>query len=171
MSKENLENEEVLTESEECTCEECVENDEVNQKIEEYVNIAKRVQADFDNYRKRSYDAMQNIRFETIVSVVEKFLPSLDSIDKAKTMITDDVVLEGINMIEKQMKTALYNMEIEEIPAKGEQFNPKCHNVIAIVNDNSLEDGIVTEVTQAGYKLKDRIVRYSQVVVNKKNKK
>jgi molecular chaperone GrpE len=82
-------------------------------------------------------------------------------------MIKDKKVLEGLDLIEKELKNSFKNLEIEEIESKGQHFDPKYHNVVAIKQDNTLEDGIVIEVYQAGYKLKDRIIRYAQVVVNK----
>lgn len=167
MSQNKKKSEQPFEAEEEISVETSAPEESEDPKVQEYLNMAKRVQADFDNYRKRSYEAMQNIRFEGIVSVLEKFLPCLDSIAKAKEMIKDESVLEGIDMIEREMKNALYNLEVEEIEALGKEFNPKLHNVIAVVQDKNSENNTVVNVAQAGYKLKDRIIRYAQVVVNK----
>lgn len=135
----------------------------------EYLELAQRIQAEFDNYRKRSADVVRTARVDGIIEAVTKFLPSIDAIQKAKGMIADPKVLEGIELIEKELKNSLKALNIEEIEAQGKQFDPNFHNVIAVINDNSLEDGVITTVYQAGYKINEKVLRYSQVIVNKIN--
>ena len=71
-------------------------------------------------------------------------------------------------MIENDLLEGLKAFGVERINAIGETFDPNLHNVIMVKNDNSLEDDVITDVFQDGYKLKDRVIRYSQVVINKK---
>ena len=129
--------------------------------------MAQRIQAEFDNYRKRSNDIVKVSRQDGIIDAVLRFLPAIDAIGKAKQMITDPKTLEGINLIEKELKNSLKDLNIEEIEAQGKVFDPKFHNVIAVKYDNSLGDSVITDVYQAGYKIGDRVLRYSQVIVNK----
>ena len=145
-----------------CDCE-CSCEPEKN----EYLEMAQRIQAEFDNYRKRSNDIVKVSRQDGIIEAVLKFLPAIDSIEKAKQMITDKKTLEGIELIEKELKNSLKALNIEEIEAQGKVFDPKFHNVIAVKYDNSLGDSVITDVYQAGYKIGDRVLRYSQVIVNK----
>ena len=145
-----------------CDCE-CSCEPEKN----EYLEMAQRIQAEFDNYRKRSNDIVKVSRQDGIIDAVLRFLPAIDAIGKAKQMITDPKTLEGINLIEKELKNSLKALNIEEIEAQGKVFDPKFHNVIAVKYDNSLGDSIITDVYQAGYKIGDRVLRYSQVIVNK----
>lgn len=154
---------------EECSCgEDCT----CKQDSNEYLEMAQRIQAEFDNYRKRSADIVRISRQDGIIEAVIKFLPAIDSIQKAKDMITDEKVLEGIDLIEKELKNSLKALGIEEIEAFGKPFDPELHNVIAVKEDNSLEDGTILDVFQAGYKIGSRVLRYSQVIVNKtENKK
>lgn len=151
-----------------CECENCTCNEDKVAK-NEYLEMAQRVQADFDNYRRRSADMIKNARIEGIVEAVQKIFPAIDVISKAKTMIKDDKVLEGVVMIEKELIQSLKNIGIEEIEVMGKPLDPNNANVIAVISDNSLEDGVVAQVYQAGYKLNDRVLRYAQVVVNKLN--
>lgn len=161
------------TQNEKCTCEyeekKCICDDQCccGDERENYLEIAQRIQAEFDNYRKRSADIVRIAREDGIIDSTMKFLPALDSIQKAKAMIKDDSSLEGVILIEKEIKNSLKNLDIEEIEAMGQHFDPKYHNVIAVKHGNSLEDGIIVDVYQAGYKIKDRIIRYAQVIVNK----
>ena len=177
MSKKNKNHEKInennqteTCECEECKCEEeCSCEQKVNDKNNEYLQMAQRLQAEFDNYRKRSADIVKNARIEGIVEAVTKMFPAIDSIEKAKLMIKDEKVLQGVEMIEKDLKQSLKNLHIEEIEVLNKPLDPNVANVIAVINDNSLEDGVVTQVYQAGYKLNDRVLRYAQVVVNKLN--
>lgn len=145
-----------------CNCDSCKEPEK-----NEYLEMAQRIQAEFDNYRKRSNDIVKVSRQDGIIDAVLRFLPAIDSIEKAKQMITDPKTLEGIGLIEKELKNSLKALNIEEIEAKGKVFNPNFHNVIAVKYDNSLGESVITDVYQAGYKIGDRVLRYSQVIVNK----
>ena len=150
---------------EKCTCEEKSTNEEKN----EYLEMAQRLQADFDNYRKRSSELLKNARIDGMIDAVSKVFPAIDAIEKSKNMITDEKVLEGVNMIEKELRKSLTSLGIEEIEVLGKPLDPNTTNVVAVISDNSLEDGVVAQVFQAGYRLKERVLRYAQVVVNRKN--
>ena len=169
---------------EKCTCENhehkcCCENhgeenhtcncEKHEKENNEYLEMAQRLQAEFDNYRKRSADIVKNARIEGIAECASKVLPALDAFEKAKAIITDEKVLQGVEMIESGLKQSLRTLEIEEIEVLGLPLDPNNANVVAVICDNSLEDGVVAQVYQAGYKLKDRVLRYAQVVVNKLN--
>ena len=150
-----------------CECE-CSCEPEKN----EYLEMAQRIQAEFDNYRKRSNDIVKVSRQDGIIDAVLRFLPAIDAIGKAKQMITDEKTLEGIELIDKEFTNSLKALGIEEIETSGQHFNPSLHNVIAVKTDNSLEDGVITDTFLAGYKIGDRVIRYSQVIINKlENKK
>lgn len=169
MSKREKEKEkkECCCESECCNEHKCDCECSCEPEKNEYLEMAQRIQAEFDNYRKRSNDIVKVSRQDGIIDAVLRFLPAIDAIGKAKQMITDPKTLEGINLIEKELKNSLKALNIEEIEAQGKVFDPKFHNVIAVKYDNSLGDSVITDVYQAGYKIGDRVLRYSQVIVNK----
>ena len=83
-------------------------------------------------------------------------------------MIADEKLLEGFLMIENQLLNAFSSLGVEKIEAVGKPFDPKLHNALALQNNPDAEDDIVLEEYQAGYKLNEKIIRYSQVIVNKK---
>lgn len=162
---------EVLEEQEEQLQEELqpeVEEQAETQTCEEYKRLLQVVQADFDNYRKRSLTMLNEAKIDGQINVIMRFLPAFDSFKKAKEMIEDANILKGIEMIENDLLEGLKAFGVERINAIGETFDPNLHNVIMVKNDNSLEDDVITDVFQDGYKLKDRVIRYSQVVINKK---
>lgn len=134
---------------------------------DEYLNLARVIQADFDNYRKRSAEQLAKARIDAIAETVEIILPSLDAFKKAKENIKDDNTLQGINMLEKAFNASLEKLGVEKIPAVGEMLDPNVHNVLAVAKDESKEDGIILDEIQTGYKMQGKIIRCSQVLVNK----
>lgn len=149
-----------------CECEdcECEEEDEAGQ----YLAMAQRLQADFDNYRKRVAEQLDFQKMEGKRSVIEVFLPCLDTFKEAKKSITDEKVLSGINMIENKIVSTLNGLGVEKIDAVGQKYDHNLHEVIAVMHDESKEDDIILDEFQAGYKFNGKVIRYSKVVVNKR---
>ncbi len=143
------------------------ENDKNKALADEYLNLAKVIQADFENYRKRSLEQIEKAKIDGMVQVVELMLPSLDAFKKAKENIKDENTLSGINMLEKAIESGFKKLGIEKIEAVGKPLDPNVHNVLAVAKDEQKEDGIILEEFQAGYKLKNKVIRCSQVLVNK----
>ena len=161
---EDFEFEQILNEE----AEELEEVQEQSESADEYKKLLQVVQADFDNYRKRSLTMLNEAKQDGQINVIMKFLPAMDSFKKAKEMIEDANILKGIEMIENELTEALKTFGVEKIEALGQIYDPNLHNVIMVKNDNSLEDDVITDVYQDGYKLKDKVIRYCQVVINKK---
>ena len=164
---------------ENCTCKgcHCEENEEEchhkhhkHEKKDEpdYLALAQRIQAEFENYRRRMHDQLIIERQEGVVSVIDVFLPCLDTFKEAKKSIADEKVLEGVNMIESKIMDALNKLEVEKIEAVGQKFDPNFHDVIAVMHNENYDDDIILEEYQAGYKYKGKVIRYSKVIVNKK---
>ena len=160
----------------ECECENCQCHEETDlnyqtnleEKVLEYVQTAQRLQADFDNYRKKSLEQIAQSRYDGMADAVTKMMPVLDSIASAKKMIKEEKLLEGFVMIENQLLNAFSSLGVEKIEALNQPFDPKLHNALAVQNNPDFDDDIVLEEYQAGYKLNDKVIRYSQVIVNKK---
>lgn len=133
----------------------------------EYLNMARIIQADFDNYRKRSIESIKQAKRDGLISAIEVILPSLDVFKKAKQMIKDDNSLKGIEMLENEINSALKNLGVEKIDTKNAQFNPNLHYALSVVEDKTKPDNIIIDEYQAGYKIGDKVIKYSQVIVNK----
>ena len=153
-------------EHEECEHECGCEHD--NDKSEEYLNLARQIQADFENFRRRTIEDLKQARFSGQASVIEAFLPCLDTFKEAKKSISDAEVLKGVEMIENKINEALKQIGVEKIISIGEKYNPHLHNAIAVRKDDSKENDIILEEYQAGYKFNDKVIRYAIVSVNKK---
>ena len=159
---------EVSENCEECANEKMSYYEELENKTKEYIKMAQQIQADFDNFRKKTAMQIEKAKQDGIIETIQKIIPVLDSFAGAKKMITDEKLLEGFLLVENQMMSALKGMGVEEISATGEEFNPNYHNALAVVCDENLENNIIKEEYQKGYKIKEKIIRYSQVVVNKR---
>ena len=157
-----------------CHCEEneegCHHKHHKHEKKDEpnYLALAQRIQAEFENYRRRMADQLVIERQEGVVSVINVFLPCLDTFKEAKKSITDEKVLEGVNMIENKIMDALGRLEVERIESVGQKFDLNFHDVIAVMHNENYDDDIILEEYQAGYKYKGKVIRYSKVIVNKK---
>lgn len=155
-------------EDKECSCEESCFYEEDNRNLaNEYLNMAKVIQADFDNYRKRSAESIRQAKIDGIVSAVEVILPSLDVFKKAKQMIKDENAIKGIEMVENEINNSLKTLGVEKIETTNAQFNPNIHNALAVVEDKTKPNNCIIEEYQAGYKMGDKVIKYSQVIVNK----
>lgn len=156
---------------ENCTCgeEKCQKNCSCGEdKVNEYLDMAKRLQAEFENYRKRTFFELKKAKEDGEINVIEVFLPCLDTFKVAKKSITDPKVLEGVEMIENNISQALEKIGVQKIESVGQKYDPNLHNVIAIANVADKENDIILDEYQAGYKYNDRVIRYSKVIVNKK---
>jgi len=187
-------NEEVIDEVEQADKEECKKSDsdtdkdkkgkkgffkkndkeEKIKKLEEEVVQLKdkytRQLAEFENFRKRN-EALQNKMYDIgAKDIIEKILPVVDSFDMAVKGIdenTEDAFVKGMLQVYKQMNTTLKELNVEIIPAVGEEFNPDFHNAVMQVEDENTDSDIIVEELMKGYKYKDTIVRYSMVKVAK----
>ena len=147
----------------ECECDECEHNE-----AGEYLAMAQRLQADFENYRRRVAEQLDFQREEGKRSVIEVFLPCLDTFKEAKKTITDENVLAGVQMIENKILSALASLNVTKIETIGQKYDHNLHEVIAVMHDESKEDDIILDEFQAGYKLNEKVIRYAKVIVNKK---
>lgn len=124
-----------------------------------------RAQADFINYKRRTEQEKEGIgRFANSMLVVN-LLPVLDDLERALDSISDDIELgwvDGIRLIERKLRGILESQGLTPIQALGEPFDPYLHEA---VRQDKGKEGIVVEELQKGYKLYDRVIRPSKVVV------
>lgn len=152
---------------ENCTCNETLHEEECRES--EFKLDLQRLQAEFDNYRKRNEQISEKSKEDGVIYAVNKILPVLDSFKSAKMQVQDEKFLESLNLIEKQFLHCLSDLKVEKIDAEGKQFDPKFHNAVLSGIDEEKEDNEILEVYQDGYKLNDRIIRHSVVRINKLN--
>lgn len=133
-------------------------------KMEEYKDMLQRLQAEFDNYRKRNAEAVKQARADGGNDVVLAMLPVLDTVEIAIKMISDDATKAGVQLIEKKFQEVFSKYGVKEIDALGNEFDPNLHNAVMQVEDAD-NAGKVVEVLQKGYTRDGKVIRYSMVKV------
>lgn len=135
-------------------------------KESEYLELAQRITAEFENYKKRNADLAQKSEEEGVVRAVQKILPIVDSFDNAFKMVKDEGSKEGLRLVYEIVINALGELGVTEIDAVGKDFDPQLHNAV-IATEDEKNAGKVLEVYQKGFKMGDRVIRYSMVRVGK----
>ncbi len=143
------------------------EIDKLRAERDTLVDRLARLQAEFENARKRTAREQQEYRDYAITDALKVLLPSLDSFERALQVSAGDKsdLRSGVELIYKQLQDALAKLGLRPIPAKGEPFDPHLHQAIEMVDTEEAEDHHVLEELQRGYKLKDRLLRPSMVRV------
>lgn len=144
--------------------------EEKQSKEAEYLEMAQRIQAEFDNYRRRNANARADAILDGKVEAIKAFLPVMDNLERAleteRTNGTQGSLMEGLEMVLKQMKQMLADLGVEEIDATGKEFDPNLHNAVMQVEaGEDRKAGQVAQVFAKGYKLKDKVLRYAMVQV------
>jgi molecular chaperone GrpE len=139
-------------------------------ELEERDSRILRLQADFDNYRRRvRLDQEATVKYRA-QSLVSDILPALDNFERALKVESDDdkvkSLLQGMEMVYRQLVEAVKKEGVEPIDAVGQVFDPHLHQAVMQVEDSNFESNSVVEEFQKGYKLHDRIIRPSMVKVN-----
>ena len=125
-----------------------------------------RLQAEFENARKRAERDRVADRDYAVVNVVEKFLPVLDHFEMAlKSAGSVEQLRSGVELIVKQMEDVLRQLQVTAIPALGAQFDPRHHEALGSVERPDLPDQHVAEEIRRGYKLRDKLLRPALVRV------
>ena len=141
---------------------------ETPSKEQEYLEMAQRIKAEFENYKRRNADVVSQSFDNGLATAVEKLLPAIDSFNQAKSSITDESMLKGLDLIYSQIMKGFESMGVKKIEAVGKPFDPKYHNAVLVGNDPEQENDIVLDEYQAGFILKnDKVIRHSTVRINK----
>lgn len=142
-----------------------VENNLIKE-IEVLKDKSLRLQADFDNFRKRNASIIAKTREDTTKDVLTDLLDVADNLDRAMEMIEDQNTRDGIQIVINQLEIIFKKYSVAEMKALGEEFDPNFHNAI-MQEDNPDEAGKITMVFQKGYMIKDSVLRYATVKVAK----
>jgi molecular chaperone GrpE len=127
-----------------------------------------RMQAEFDNARKRAIKEQQEFRDYAVADAIKSLLPAMDSLERAIQVKSDAGELRsGVELIYKQLQAALAKLSVNPIVSKGEAFDPRFHEAIEMVETSDAPDHQVLEELQRGYKFKDRLLRPAMVKVAK----
>ncbi len=136
------------------------------QKAEEYLNLAQRVQADFDNFRKRNNSVRADAYEEGGRDVIAGLLPVVDNLERAVAIETTDEKLHtGVEMVLKQLIDLMEKRGVTVIDRQGEPFDPNLENAVMQGTPEDGEKGTVCQVLQKGYKMGNYVLRTAMVKV------
>jgi molecular chaperone GrpE len=136
------------------------------EKADEYLALAQRTKADFDNFRKRAARDAALAAERGTIKLAKGLLPALDNLERAISHAAEeDPLLEGIRFVHSDLLAALARAGIESFSPAGESFDPQLHEAVAQHPQEGAEAGTVLEVYQAGYRSADTVLRPARVLV------
>ncbi len=143
------------------------EIDKLKAEREALLDRLARLQAEFENARRRMERAQQEARTLAVGETLKTLLPTLDSLELALRSPAPDPkeFRRGIDLIRQQMELAMRSLGLTRIPAEGKLFDPNLHEAIEVVETPNARDGEVVEEIHAGFKLGDRLLRPAKVLV------
>ena len=160
---------EELKQEEKVINENCKEDTELNSvklELEETTDRLKRLMAEFDNFKKRSAKEREGLYNSLLSDIVSSFLPVVDNLEKAVNSNTEDEgYKQGVELVLKQFMDVLASLGVKEIEGVGSTFNPEYHEAVSLVQDETLGEKEIKEVFRKGYKIGQKVIRHSMVVV------
>lgn len=160
---------EIIDEAQE-TADESNELEKANEEKEEYYNRMLRLQAEYDNFKKRTQKERIADRKYKAQDLATELLPVLDNFERAlqvETTPETESLIDGITMVYNQFKEAFVSQGIEEIETVGTTFDPNLHHAVMQVEEEGKDKDEVVEELQKGYILNERVIRPAMVKVNK----
>lgn len=140
---------------------------------DEYLELAKRTKADFENYRKRMTAEVQAAAARGRSELIRDVVPVLDDLERAIQAAgldpegdSDDGLAHGVLLVFRSLRDSLARNGVEAVDPKGEKFDPTAHEALSTQPVDGVESGTVVEVLQKGYRLGDQLVRPARVVVS-----
>lgn len=141
--------------------------------LEEWKSSYTRKLAEFQNFTKRKENEVAEMKKYASEGIITKLLDNIDNLERAEQASAEtknfDALVEGVNMILRNLKNLLTEEGVEELEAaEGVKFNPYEHQAMMTENVENLDNDVIVKVFQKGYKLKGKVIRPAMVTVNKK---
>lgn len=147
------------------------EIEELRAQRDEYLDLARRERAEFDNYRKRITRDMEHLKRESLAGFLKEFFGPLDDLDRALTESEKNHSYEslqaGVRIVSENLWKTLAKAGVKKINAKGKQFNPEFHEAMASAPSADVPPNTIIEVYDNGYKLDGFVLRPARVVVSR----
>jgi molecular chaperone GrpE len=141
---------------------------DAHRERDEYLELAKRTKADFENFRKRVAGDIQAAQTRGKIEVTREVIDAVDNLERALEAADGDghSLREGVEMVLSGLRETLSRNGVEAVDPKGEKFDPNRHEALSTQPVEGTESGVVVEVLQKGYALGDQLVRPARVVVS-----
>jgi molecular chaperone GrpE len=137
-------------------------------ETQEYISLSQRLQADFENFKKITDRQNKDLIKFANEKVIKEFLDCYEDFGRALETENDEDLRNGIELIYNKFTDVLKKEGIEEIPAKGEKFDLNKHEALMVQESKDVENGYIIEELMKGYMYKDKVLKYSKVIVCKK---
>ena len=142
-------------------------------ELQEWKNSYTRKLAEFQNFTRRKEAEVSEMKKYASEGIILKVLDNIDNLERAENASAEtknfDALVEGVNMILRNLKYMLSEEGVEEIEAgEGVEFNPYEHQAMMTEEKDDLDNDVIVQVFQKGYKLKGKVIRPAMVTVNKK---
>lgn len=140
---------------------------ELEAQLQEKNDRILRLQADFENFRRRTAKEKEELAAVITQNLLTDLLPLLDNFERAMAVEQSDVEAfqKGVEMIFTQLREVMEKHGLENIEAEGAAFDPNVHQAVMRVENPDVEDGTITQVLQKGYQAKGRVIRPAMVQV------
>jgi molecular chaperone GrpE len=146
---------------------------DVQRERDEYLELAKRAQADFENYRKRMTSEVQAAAARGRAELIRDVVPVLDDLERAIQAAgldpegdSEDGLAHGVLLVFRSLRDSLSRNGVEAVDPVGEKFDPTQHEALSTQPADGAEPGMVLEVMQKGYRAGDQLIRPARVVVS-----
>ncbi|HEX8053472.1 MAG TPA: nucleotide exchange factor GrpE [Thermoleophilaceae bacterium] len=135
---------------------------------DEYLDLARRTQAEFENYRKRNAQMASQAGERAKVGLLRELLPVVDNLERALAAAAEDEgpLAEGVKLVLADLQGVLARAGVEALVPVGEKFDPTIHEALSMRPEEGAESGIVVEVVEKGYSTRDSVIRPARVVVS-----
>lgn len=149
--------------------------EDTKRERDEYLELAQRTKADFENYRKRMAAEVQAAAGRGRSEVIREVVPVLDDLERALAAAgiepaaeatPDEPLAQGVLLVFRSLRDTLARNGIEPVDPRGERFDPQWHEALSTQPADGAEPGTVLEVVQKGYRLGDQLIRPARVVVS-----
>ena len=137
-------------------------------ETQEYIALSQRLQADFENFKKITEKQNKEIIKFANEDIIKEFIDCYEDFGRALEIENEKDLKEGVELIYNKFKDILTKEGVEEIPAKGEKFDLNKHEALMVQESDDVENGYVIDELMKGYMYKDKVLKYSKVIVCKK---
>jgi molecular chaperone GrpE len=143
---------------------------EARRERDEYLELAQRTKADFENYRKRIAKETSEALVRGKADLARQLLPALDNLERALAAGGDasahEALVEGVALVREELHSRLEGAGVEAFDPTGEKFDPQLHEALATKRDERIESGVILETVEKGYRLNGQVLRAAKVVVS-----
>jgi molecular chaperone GrpE len=143
---------------------------DLSEEIDHYKLIAQRAQADLVNYRNRANQEMEEAKRAVQFGVISRFISIVDDLERAIENVPEEAQIEwteGVELVLRNLEKALELEGVSQIESLGKSFDPREHEALLYEENSDIEDGLILNVIQQGYRLNERIIRPARVIVSK----